>query len=182
MTLKNCKNYFLLLPLLALVLLLPSCYSFSGTSIAADVHSISIANFGNPSGQGPADIQQFVTEDFKDYFQRNTSLRVLPQAGDLQIEGQIMSYSFSPAAIQRNDVPMGNSSVVLDQAGANRLTIVVQINYTDTKNPVNNFDQSFSSFFDFPPNQDINQISKTEIRNISNRIIYSVFTRTVANW
>ncbi|WP_246850180.1 LptE family protein [Rufibacter roseolus] len=171
-------KYFLLL---CLPLLLSGCYSFTGTNISPDVKSISITNFNNASGQGPANLQQFVTEDFKDYFQRNTNLRILPQAGDLQIEGQILSYTFSPAAIQRSDIPTG-SNIGLDQAGANRLTIVVQINYTDTKNPANNFDQSFSGFADFPPSLDINQISQAQIRQITERIIYSVFTKTVANW
>ncbi|MCP6133961.1 LPS assembly lipoprotein LptE, partial [Klebsiella pneumoniae] len=87
--------------------LLGGCYSFSGVVINPDVKTISIPNFSNASGQGPSNLQQFITEDFKDYFQRNTSLRILPQAGDLQIEGQIMSYSFSPAAIQRTGVPAG---------------------------------------------------------------------------
>jgi hypothetical protein len=169
------------LPLALLTFLLSGCYSFSGVNLSQDVKTISITNFSNASGQGPSNLQQFVTEDFKDYFQRNTTLRILPQAGDLQIEGQILSYSFSPAAIQRSDLPAGGN-VGLDQAGANRLTIVVQINYTDTKNPANNFDQSFSGFYDFPPTLDINLISRSQIQQITERIIYSVFTKTVANW
>lgn len=162
-------------------MVLNGCYSFTGTNISPEIKTISITNFSNASGQGPANLQQFVTEDFKDYFQRNTTLRVLPQAGDLQIDGQIMSYSFSPAAIQRTDVPVGGT-VSLDQAGANRLTITVQITYTDTKNPANSFDQSFSDFADFPPNQDINQITRAQIQQITDRILYKVFTKTVANW
>ncbi|GAB2536123.1 LptE family protein [Rufibacter soli] len=178
---KTYKSFSCLLPLVLLTFLLSGCYSFSGVNLSPDVKTISITNFSNASGQGPSNLQQFVTEDFKDYFQRNTNLRILPQAGDLQIEGQILSYSFSPAAIQRSDLPTGGN-VGLDQAGANRLTIVVQINYTDTKNPANNFDQSFSGFYDFPPTLDINLISRSQIQQITERIIYSVFTKTVANW
>ena len=178
---KTYKSFSCLLPLALLTFLLSSCYSFSGVNLSPDVKTISITNFSNASGQGPSNLQQFVTEDFKDYFQRNTTLRILPQAGDLQIEGQILSYSFSPAAIQRSDLPT-SGNVGLDQAGANRLTIVVQINYTDTKNPANNFDQSFSGFYDFPPTLDINLISRAQIQQITERIIYSVFTKTVANW
>ncbi|WP_245964619.1 LPS assembly lipoprotein LptE [Rufibacter immobilis] len=178
---KTCKPFSFLF-LLCLTFLLGGCYSFSGINYdASKYNSISISNFNNASGQGPANLQQFITEDFKDYFQRNTNLRILPQAGDFQIEGQIMSYTFSPAAIQRSDIPTG-SNIGLDQAGANRLTIVIQINFTDTKNPANNFDQSFSGFADFPPTLDINQINQTQIRQITERIIYSVFTKTVANW
>ncbi|WP_192820792.1 LptE family protein [Rufibacter sp. LB8] len=180
MTLKTYRLPFLLLQV-CLLLVLSGCYSFTGTNISPEVKSISISNFNNASGQGPANLQQIVTEDFKDYFQRNTSLRVLPQAGDLQIQGQIMSYTFSPAAIQRPDAPAGGT-VGLDQAGANRLTIVVQISYTDTKVPTNNFDQSFSSFYDFPPSKDINQISRADLNIILDRLIYNVFTKTVANW
>lgn len=179
MTLKTYKPLLLQLPLLALWLVLGGCYSFTGTNISPEVKSISIANFSNPSGQGPSNLQQQVTEDFRDYFQRNTSLRLLPQAGDLQIEGQITSYSFSPAAISRAGT-VGNQT--LDQAGANRLTINIQIKYTDTKAPENSFEQGFSSYFDFPPTQDINQITPAQIRNITDRLVYNVFTKTVANW
>ncbi|MGV3538408.1 MAG: LPS assembly lipoprotein LptE [Rufibacter sp.] len=177
---KTYKPFSFLL-LCYLTAALSGCYSFTGTNISKDIESISITNFNNASGQGPSNLQQFITEDFKDYFQRNTSLRLLPQAGDLQINGQIMSYSFSPAAIQRTGTTAG-SNTGLDQAGANRLTIVIQINYTDTKNPANSFDQSFSGFADFPISQDINQISRAQIQQITERIIYSVFTKTVANW
>ncbi|MBA9078676.1 MULTISPECIES: LptE family protein [Rufibacter] len=181
MTLKTCKPFLRLIPLLCLVLLLGGCYSFTGTNISPEIKTISITNFSNASGQGPSNLQQFITEDFKDYFQRNTSLRLVPQGGDLQINGQITSYSFSPAAIQRTDVPAGGN-IGLDQAGANRLTIVIQINYTDTKNQANSFDRSFSGFFDFPISQDINQIQRPQIQRITEPIIYKVFTSTVANW
>jgi len=181
MTWKTFKPFSLLLTWFCLPFLLGGCYSFTGTNISPDVKSISIANFSNSAGLGPSNLQQFITEDFKDYFQRNTSLRILPQAGDLQIEGQVTSYSFSPAAIQRTE-PTQGSNTGLDQAGANRLTIVIQIRYTDTKNEANSFDQSFSGFHDFPINQDVNQISRADIQRITERIIYSVFTKTVANW
>ncbi|WP_066511239.1 LptE family protein [Rufibacter sp. DG15C] len=180
MILKICKLASAWALVLCLTVFLGGCYSFSGTNISPEVKTISITNFNNASGQGPASLQQWVTEDFRDYFQRNTNLRVLPQGGDLQIEGQIMGYSFSPAAIQRTDSPANRGG--LDQAGANRLTITVQVRYTDTKNPANSFDQSFNSFFDFPANQDINQINRGQINQIMDRLIYNVFTKTVANW
>jgi len=153
-----------------------SVYSFTGTNIDPSVQTMSIATFANNSNNGPSALSQQFTEDFKDYFQRNTPLKMQQRDGDLQIEGQIIAYDFAPAAIQRE----GN----VDQAGVNRLTIQVRVKFTNTKDDTQSFEQTFQSNGDFPASQSIVTINSdpSSIRRITTNIITDVFNKSVANW
>lgn len=177
MRLKSNFSKLYTLPLLSLVLLLLSgcgVYSFTGTTISPDIKTISIQNFENPTGEGPANLTQIVTNNFKNYYRRNTSLTLLQQEGDLQLEGQIVSFTVSPAAIQREDQ--------IDRAALNRLTLGVQVRFTNTRNPDESFDQLFSISQDFPADQDVTQLSPAFIDQLTERLVTDVFNKTVANW
>lgn len=151
-------------------------YSFSGTSIDPSVETISIQTFQNTASNGPSFLSQQFTEDFKDYFQRNTTLRQVARDGDLQFEGQIVAFDYAPAAIQAQGG--------LDQAGVNRLTIQVRVRFTNTKDPKQDFEQTFQSNGDFPATQDITRINNdpAAVRRITQNIITDAFNKSVANW
>ncbi|WP_165963530.1 LptE family protein [Hymenobacter radiodurans] len=150
-------------------------YSFTGTNIDPAVKTISIATFQNNASNGPSFLAQRFTEDFKDYFQRNTTLKLVPRDGDLQFEGAITAYDFAPAAIQRE----GN----IDQAGQNRLTIQVQVKFVNTKDPLQDLEQTFQSSDSFSATEDITTINNDpRVRIITNNIITDVFNKSVANW
>ncbi len=175
MTLKT-KFRYISYSLLLLLIVTSGCgiYSFTGTSISPDIKTISIQNFENSSGEGPANLTQIVTNNFKNFYRRNTNLTILQREGDLQLEGQIVSFTISPAAIQRE----GNN----DQAALNRLTLGVQVRFTNTKNPEQNFDQLFSISQDFQQNVDITQIPPASIDQMTERLVTDVFNKSVANW
>jgi hypothetical protein len=159
-------------------LLLSSCgiYSFNGTNIDPAVKTISIQTFPSTAPNAPASLSQRFTEDLKDYFQRNTTLKLVPRDGDLQFEGNIVAYDYAPAAIQQ----VGTVS----QAGANRLTIQVQLRFTNTKNSKQDFEQTFQSQGDFASTQDIAAVNNDQsaVRNITRNIISDMFNKSVANW
>lgn len=176
MKLKNSLLKLYTLPVLLLMLTCSGCgvYSFTGTTISPDIKTISIQNFENPTGEGPANLTQLVTNNFKNYYRRNTNLTLLQQEGDLQLEGQIVSFTVSPAAIQREGE--------IDRAALNRLTLGVQVRFTNTKNPEESFDQLFSISEDFPEEQDVTQLSPAFIDQLTERLVTDVFNKTVANW
>ena len=158
--------------------LLSSCgvYSFNGTNIDPTVRTISIATIQNNSPSGPAFLTQRFTEDLKDYFQRNTNLKLVPRDGDLQFDGNIVAYDFAPAAIQQvNGV---------SQAGSNRLTIQVKIRFTNTKDDKQSFEQVFQNFDDYAANRNIATINNdpTAVRTTTDKIITDIFNKSVANW
>ena len=149
-------------------------YSFSGVNIDPSVRTISIQNFENSAGEGPSNLTQVVTNSFKNYYQRNTNLTVLQRDGDLQLEGQIVSFTLTPAAVQRE----GN----IDQATLNRLTLGIQIRYVNTTDPEKDFDQQFTITEDFPQNVDITSIPPAAIDRMTERLVADVFNKTVADW
>lgn len=149
-------------------------YSFTGTTISPDIKSISIQNFENSSGEGPANLTQIVTNNFTDYYRRNTNLTVMQSQGDLQLEGQIVSFNYTPAAIQREGQQ--------DIAGLNRLTLTVQVRFTNTKQPEKDFDRAFTISQDFPQDLDITQLSNVQIEQMTERLVTDVFNKTVADW
>ncbi|TXK45807.1 hypothetical protein FVR03_11995 [Pontibacter qinzhouensis] len=170
------KSKFYLVMSCLLLLLTSGCgvYSFTGVNISPDIRTISIQNFENASGEGPANLTQVVTNTFKEYYQRNTNLNMLQREGDLQVEGEIVSFSITPAAVQRE----GD----FDRASLNRLTLGVKVRFTNTKNSEDDFDQTFSISQDFAQDVDINQIPTTAITQLAERLAIDVFNKSLANW
>ncbi|GAC1600518.1 MAG: hypothetical protein NVS3B25_28060 [Hymenobacter sp.] len=158
--------------------LLSGCgvYSFNGTNIDPAVRTISVSTIQNNAPTGPAFLTQRFTEDLKDYFQHNTSLKLVPRDGDLQFDGSIIAYDFAPASIQKvNGV---------DQAGSNRLTIQVKIRFTNTKDDKQSFEQIFQNFDDYAAGRNIATINSdpNAVRTTTAKIITDIFNKSVANW
>ena len=164
--------------LLATSLTLSGCgaYSFNGTNIDPSVRTISISTIQNNSPQGPSFLTQRFTEDLKDYFQRNTNLKLVPRDGDLQFDGNVIAYDFAPASIQKVNG--------IDQAGSNRLTIQVRIRFTNTKDDKQSFEQIFQNFDDYPASRNIATINSdpTAVRTTTDKIVTDIFNKSVANW
>ena len=165
---------FQLMCTLGLLFAMTSCgvYSFTGASLSPDIKTLSILSISDRSGSGPAILGQTFTNKAQQYFQSNSSLTLIPKSGDLQIEGNITSYTLSPIA------PTGT-----EVAAKTRLTITVQIKFTNLKDPDQDFDQSFSSYSDFNQNQVLTpSVETTLIETISDQILLDIYQKTVANW
>jgi len=174
MILKNSKITLVLFCFLSIAFFSGCAYSFSGTSLPPEVQTFSVATFPNNSGQGPSFLSQSITNNFRDYFQRNTNLDLVPRAGDLIFEGSIIGYEVTPVAPQIQDG--------IDVAARNRLTLRIQVKFTNTIDPKQSFDQSFSAFEDLPQSLNINDISEAQIRLIMDKMMTEIFNRSVANW
>lgn len=160
----------------AILVSLTSCYSLSG--ISTNATSIQIEPFFNNTDLGPANLGPNFTNTLKDYYQRNSSLRVVPENGELQIEGMITDYRLSPVA----PVSSGNT-LQPDQSAFTRLTIVVKANYIDNTSPTNSFkDKQFSFYADFPNTQDLIAVQESLERKIFDQILLDIFNATVATW
>lgn len=147
-------------------------YSFTGTNISPDVKTISVATFFNESGNGPANISQTFSEGLRDFYQSNTNLELVNSNGDLQVEGRISYYAVE------NVAPTGQ-----ELAALNRLRIKVRINYINTKDDTQSFEnKQFSFFEDFDQQTTLQSVEEEYIENISEQIFLDIFTETVANW
>jgi hypothetical protein len=154
-------------------------YGFSGASIDYNsTRTLSITNFFNDSPGGLPNMGQLFTEKLKDYFQRNTKLELIPNNGDLQFEGSIVDYQVRPQAI----VSSGDRNVS-DQSGLMRVTIFVEVGFSNQAKDSDNFQRRFSFYADYDPQATtLNAIEGELVEEIFDQIIFDIFQASVAQW
>jgi len=167
------KRFILVFFILNSSFLISGCgiYSFTGTSLSPDIKTFTIINFNMGTAGGPANLPQQLTEQLKEYFQKNTSLTLQQNGGDLLLEGTITGYDVLPAAPTAND-----------QAGLNRLNVTVQVRFTNAKDETKNFDQSFTYYADFPQDQTLNQNESRLLPTIQENLVQQIFNKSAADW
>lgn len=148
-------------------------YSFSGTSIQADVRSVTINYIQYKALRVNPSLSNDLTEALKDQFRRFTRLEQVDTDGDLEISGEITGYDVKATAITADEV-----------AAQNRLTVTVKINFVNNKYPEDNFDQpkSFSAYADFDATQLLDAVESTLCEEIIDKLVEDIFNATVANW
>jgi hypothetical protein len=171
-------SFLLTASMLLGICLLSGCLHYSLSGAATTAKTIQVDQFYNNTDLGPANLGQNFTNKLKDYYQQNSSLKVVAEGGELQIEGTIVQYAVSPIA------PVaGTSAAVPSQAALTRLTIAVKANYVDTKEPKNSFkDKTFSFYADFPNDQNLITVQESLERRIFDQIFLDIFNATLANW
>ncbi len=159
--------------LCCLLFLLASChlYSFTGASISPDVKTVSVQYFANraPLVQ-PALSQQF-GEKLKEKFISQTSLTLVTNNGDLDFSGYIADYNTQPISIQSSQT-----------AAQNRLTITVNVKFTNSKDPKQDFETSFSQFADYDSKQTLTSVETGLIKTINEKLVDDIFNKAVVNW
>ena len=145
-------------------LLVHSCgiYSFSGTSIQPDVHSISIHYFEYKALRVNPTLSNDITEAMKDQFRRFTTLEQVDEGGDLDIVGEIIGYDVKAMGITANEV--------------------ASLYFTNNKYPEDNIEQSFSAYADFDATQSLDAVESTLCEDIIDQLVEDIFNATVAQW
>lgn len=158
---------------LALFFLCNGCkiYNFSGANIPPDVKTVSVENFVNESGLGPARLAQIFSEKLRDYMQTNSTLRGVKNNGDLQFEGSIVGFVVGPAA------PTGTEISAL-----NRLTIRLKVKFTNTKTEAQSFEKEFSFFADYNQTESLASVENRLVDEISTQIVFDIFNAALSNW
>jgi hypothetical protein len=159
-----------------LVALLVSCsvrYSFTGGAIDYNrVKTISIADFPIKSEYVYAPLGTRFNDGLKDVFVRQTRLRLVNSNADLELEGEITGYN------------QYNESVAADGfASKTRLTITVNVRYTDNSDHENDIEgQQFSAFRTYESTQLLTAVQDPLIDEMVKEITDQIFNATVANW
>lgn len=146
-------------------------YSFSGTSIQPDVHTVTINYFEYKALRVNPSLSNDITEALKDQFQRLTRLEQVDIDGDLEITGEITGYDVRATAVTADEV-----------AAQNRLTVTVKIYFTNRKYPEDDFEKSFSAYADYDSMQSLDSVEATLCEEIIDTLIEDIFNATVANW
>src|SRR5687768_11989509 len=151
-------------------------YSMSQSTTSAE--TISITEFYNNADLGPANMAQVLTNDLKNYFVQNSSLSVVAEEGQLQLEGEIMDLRITPISPTATGDP-----TEINRASSTRLTITVRATYINTLDEKMSFkDKSFSFYKDFDNELNVSDVEEAFIKEIFERIINDIFNASVANW
>jgi hypothetical protein len=166
---------------IAIASLLVSCgvsANYSMTGIATQAQTISIAEFYNNADLGPANMGQTFTNSLKNYFIQNTSLTVVAEEGELQLDGEITNFTVTDIAPTATGDPNA-----INRASSSRLTITVRATYVNTQDDKMSFkDKSFSFYKDFPNELTVTDVQEQFTQEIFDRIINDIFNASVANW
>jgi len=69
-----------------------------------------------------------------------------------------------------------------DQAALNRLTITVNLKYTNNNDPEQNLEQTFSAYEDFDSNSSLSVVEDGLVPEIIKKLNEDIFNATIANW
>ena len=86
-------------------------------------------------------------------------------------EGEIIEYRISPTTSTANNT-----------AAQNRLTMSVNLRYTNTKKEEDSFETRFTFFYDFDANQQLFDVKDAANRELFERITQDIFNATLAKW
>ena len=165
------------LTLLAIIaaLIAASCtisYKFNGASIDySKVKSITVADFTNQATLGNPSLVNTFNDALKDAYSRQTRLEQMRRGGDLQVEGEITTYSLTPLSIGADAY-----------AAETRLTIGVRVRYTNNTNSEEDFERTFSANRTFPSTSTLEDVQDQLCEEMVEELVDQIFNATVANW
>ena len=172
------KKIFNIILFTAMVGSLSSCgiYSFTGASIPPGTETFQVNYFNNEAGNKPGStvepgLDQEFTIALQDLIQNQTNLNLVSTNGDLVYEGEIIEYRISPTTSTANNT-----------AAQNRLTMTVNLRYTNTKKEEDSFETRFTFFYDFDANQQLFDVKDSANRELFERITQDIFNATLAKW
>jgi hypothetical protein len=167
------KNFNLIFLFLAAIAI-QSCgiYSFTGTNINPNVKTIQVDFFPNNATLVEPTLSTVFTTSLQDLFLTQTNLEMVKSGGDLQYEGEITGYKISPM-----------TATAEQTAAQNRITITVNVRFYNNKQEEDNFERSFSFYYDFPANESLTGTLLSDAYDeILERITQDIFNASLAKW
>lgn len=147
-------------------------YGFTGTNINPDVKSVQIDYFPNEAILVEPSLSQVFTTQLRDLFDTQTNLTSVSSGGDLQFEGEITGYKINPM-----------TATAEQTAAQNRLTITVNVRFFNNKNEEDNFEKTFSHYYDYGADvQLVGSALDDAFDEIIERIAQDIFNASVAKW
>jgi hypothetical protein len=169
------KKILLFLVLAATIL---GCsYKFNGASIPTAMKTINVKFFENNAPLVVPTLAQTFTEDLKERIRTQSRLSIVQNEADAIMEGRITNYEIKPIAFQDNARPT---------AGANRMTITVEVKYInnlDTGKIKTSFSETFSAFKDFTlQGGTLQSQEQALIKQVNQQLTENIFNRAFAQW
>jgi len=148
-----------------------SVYNFPGTG-KIEAKTFKLTYFQNNAPLIQPGIERTFTQELQNLIQNQTNLNLVNSGGDLTYEGEIVDFRITPTT--------ATASIT---AAQNRLTITVNVRFTNKNKETDNFEKKFSFFYDYSGTDQLVGAKLTEALNvIFERIIQDIFNESLAKW
>lgn len=148
-----------------------SVYNFTGTG-KIDAKTFQVKYFQNNAPLVEPGIERVFTQRLQNLIQNQTNLNLTNTDGDLVYEGEIVDY--------RN---MPTTATADIRAAQTKLTIVINVRFTNKNKESDNFEKRFSFFYDYPADQQLTGSKlSAALDTIFERITQDIFNESLAKW
>lgn len=146
-------------------------YNFTGTG-KIDAKTFQVNYFQNNADLIEPGIERTFTIRLQELIQNQTNLNLTSTNGDLVYEGEIVDYRITPM-----------QATAAQNAAQNRLTIGVNVRFTNKNKETDNFEKRFSFYFDYDGSTQLVGAKLTEALDvIFERITQDIFNESLAKW
>ncbi|PHS10939.1 MAG: hypothetical protein COA88_01230 [Kordia sp.] len=159
--------------LLTITCIIQGCgiYSFTGGD-TGDAKSFQVNFFQNNAPIIEPGIDRNFTLALQDLIQNQTNLELTNTNGDLIYEGEITNFAIAPM-----------SATASQTAAQNRLTVTINVRFTNRLKEDDDFEKRFSFYYDYSAAQQLTGASlDTAMEDIYERITQDIFNASLAKW
>lgn len=169
------NKLFTLIFLFFVALTIQGCgpYSFTGADINyTTTKTVQVNYFQNNAPIVEPGMARDFTQKLQDLLLNQTSLDLVNSSGDLVYEGEITQFYIAPITATSNST-----------AAQNRLTIAINVRFYNTKDPLKDFEQPFSFYYDYPGTTQLTGSRlDAAVDIIFERLTQDIFNKSLANW
>jgi hypothetical protein len=149
-------------------------YKLQGASIPAGTSTATVQYFQNQALQVQPTLAMQLTEGLKDKLLSDTKLTLVNSGGDIIFEGAIKTFEVQPMAPQGGDNPT---------AGVNRLTVTIEVKFSNSKEHQYDFDFSpFTRYKDFDANKTLAEVEQGLLEDIVKELVEDIYNKAFVNW
>ena len=162
---------YILLAFIAFSLNSCSVYNFTGTG-KIDAKTYQVNYFQNNAPLIEPGSERTFTQKLQNLIQNQTNLNLVNSGGDLLYEGEIVDYRITPTTATADIT-----------AAQNRLTITINVRFTNKNKETDNFEKKFSFFYNYSGTDQLVGSKLTEaLDEIFERITQDIFNESLAKW
>jgi len=162
-----------ILSVLILAITINGCgpYNFTGTG-KIDAKTFQVNYFQNNADLVEPGIERTFTIKLQELIQNQTNLNLTNSNGDLLYDGEITEYRITPM-----------QATAAQTAAQNRLTVTVNVRFTNKNKEADNFEKRFSFYHDYDGSTQLVGSKLTEaLDEIFERITQDIFNESLAKW
>ena len=166
-------KFLKLISFVKLVICLNSCsvYNFTGAK-PIDAKTFQVNFFQNNAELIEPGIDRKFTIKLQEIIQNQTNLSLTNSNGDLLYEGEIVEYRITPM-----------QATAAQTAAESRLTISVNVRFSNKNKETDNFEKRFSFYRDYSGNSlPTGSVLNDYIDEIYERITQDIFNESLAKW